>query len=68
MSRHQFVYELERVANRIADASRADLQVMLRRAALMLRDVGGLSLDPYTDEVLTGPAAEMGRPKPAWWK
>ncbi|RWL94321.1 MAG: hypothetical protein EOR68_22390 [Mesorhizobium sp.] len=65
MSRHQFVYELEMAADHIADASRADLQVMLRRAALMLRNVGGLSLDPYTDEVLSGLAAEMGKPKPA---
>ncbi|MET3595084.1 hypothetical protein ABID26_004496 [Mesorhizobium shonense] len=65
MSRHQFVYELESAANHIADASRADLQIMLRRAALMLRNVGGLSLDPYTDEVLRGLAAEMGKPKPA---
>lgn len=64
MSRHQFVHELESVADRIADASRADLQVLLRRAALLLRNVGGLSLDPKTDEVLNGLAAEMGKAKP----
>ncbi|TGP50875.1 hypothetical protein EN873_23755 [bacterium M00.F.Ca.ET.230.01.1.1] len=64
MSRHQFVRELESTADHIADASRADLQVLLRRAALLLRNVGGLSLDPNTDEVLKGLAAEMGKPKP----
>ncbi|MDX8541460.1 hypothetical protein RFM23_27945 [Mesorhizobium abyssinicae] len=63
MSRHQFVNELESAADHIADASRADLQVLLRRAALLLRNVGGLSLDPRTDEVLNGLAAEMGKAK-----
>ncbi|TPI27691.1 hypothetical protein FJ970_31195 (plasmid) [Mesorhizobium sp. B2-1-8] len=63
MSRDQFVHELESAADQIADASRADLQVMLRRAALLLRNVGGLSLDPRTDEVLSGLAAEMGKAK-----
>ncbi|ESY89080.1 hypothetical protein X739_01355 [Mesorhizobium sp. LNHC220B00] len=33
MPRHQFVQELEHTASHIADASRADLQVLLRRAA-----------------------------------
>ena len=63
MSRHQFVQELESAADHIADASRADLQVMLRRAALLLRNVGGLGLDPQTDEVLNDLAAEMGKAK-----
>ncbi|AZO07735.1 hypothetical protein EJ074_00280 [Mesorhizobium sp. M3A.F.Ca.ET.080.04.2.1] len=64
MSRHQFVHELESAADHIADASRADLQVLLRRAALLFRNIGGLSLDPQTDEALTGLAAEMGQAKP----
>jgi hypothetical protein len=63
MSRHQFVQELESAADHIADASRADLQVMLRRAALLLRNVGGLGLDPQTDDVLNDLAAEMGKAK-----
>ncbi|TPM90663.1 hypothetical protein [Mesorhizobium sp. B2-1-3A] len=63
MSLHQFVQELESTADHIADASRADLQVLLRRAALLLRNVGGLSLDPRTDEALSGLAAEMGTAK-----
>lgn len=64
MSRHQFVRELESTANQIADASRADLQVLLRRAALLLRNVGGFTLDPRTDDALTNLAAEMGTAKP----
>lgn len=64
MSRHQFVQELESTADHIADASRADLQILLRRAALLLRNVGGLSLDPRTDDALTSLAAEMGSAKP----
>lgn len=64
MSRHQFVRELESAADHIADASRADLLVLQRRAALLLRNIGGLSLDPRTDEVLNGLAAEMGKAKP----
>jgi len=61
MSRHQFV---ESTADHIADASRADLQILRRRAALLLRNVGGLSLDPRTDDALTSLAAEMGSAKP----
>lgn len=37
---------------------------MLRRAALLLRDIGGLGVDPQTDEVLSDLAAEMGKAKP----
>lgn len=59
MSRHEFVQELERTADHIAEALRADLQVLLRRAALLLRNLGGLSLDPRTDDALTSLAAEM---------
>ncbi|RUU94897.1 hypothetical protein EOA79_29805 [Mesorhizobium sp. M1A.F.Ca.IN.020.03.2.1] len=43
--------------------SRADLQVMLRRAALMLRNVTGLVLDPKVEEALAGLAVEMGLSK-----
>ncbi|MER9227724.1 hypothetical protein NKI39_19170 [Mesorhizobium sp. M0664] len=63
MSRHQFVQELESAADHIADASRTDLQVLLRRAALLLRNVGGIALAPGIDEVLNGLAAEIGKPK-----
>ncbi|RWB66600.1 hypothetical protein [Mesorhizobium sp.] len=58
------MHELESTADHIADASRADLQIMLRRAALLLRNVGGISLDANTDDALTSLAAEMDTPKP----
>ncbi|MBZ9870502.1 hypothetical protein LB542_06485 [Mesorhizobium sp. BR1-1-9] len=64
MTRRAFAEQLEGTADHIADASRADLQVLLRRAALMLRNVGGLELDPKTDEPLSGLATEMGVSKP----
>jgi hypothetical protein len=64
VSRHQFVHELERTADHIADASLADLQVLLRRAALLLRNVAGISLDARTDSALASLAAEMGTAKP----
>lgn len=41
MPRQSIAEELESAADRIADISRADLQVILRRAALMLRNVSG---------------------------
>jgi hypothetical protein len=47
------------VAERIADISRADLQVILRRAALMLRNVAGVPLEPTTADALDSIAAEM---------
>ncbi|TRC72048.1 hypothetical protein FJV83_31485 [Mesorhizobium sp. WSM4307] len=64
MSRHQLVHDLESTADHIADASRADLQVMLRRAALLLRNVHGIAIEPRTDEILDGLAAETGTAKP----
>ncbi|WP_348628377.1 hypothetical protein [Mesorhizobium sp. WSM3862] len=63
MTRETIATDLEVAADQIAEISRADLQVMLRRAALMLsRD--GLVLDPKVEEALSGLAAEMGLSKP----
>ncbi|AID31816.1 hypothetical protein ACVILI_005651 [Mesorhizobium sp. USDA 4775] len=59
MTRMSFAEELEGVADRIADMSRPDLQIILRRAALMLRNVAGVSLDPATEDALDSIAAEM---------
>ncbi|SDA97873.1 ribbon-helix-helix protein, CopG family [Mesorhizobium qingshengii] len=39
--------------------SRPDLQIILRRAALMLRNVAGVPLDPATADALNSIAAEM---------
>jgi hypothetical protein len=46
MTRQSIAEELESAADRIADVSRADLQIILRRAALMLRNVTGVPLEP----------------------
>lgn len=59
MTRLSIVEELENAADSIADMSRADLQIMLRRAALMLRNVAGLPLEPATEDALNSIAAEM---------
>ncbi|MER9874581.1 hypothetical protein [Mesorhizobium sp. M0195] len=63
MGRISVAVDLEKAADTIADVSRADLQIKLRRAALMLRNVGGIDLDPKVDESLTGLAVEMGLSK-----
>lgn len=60
MNRHDIAADLESAANHIAEVSRADLQVMLRRAALMLRNVTGLVLEPSVQEPLSRVAEEMG--------
>ncbi|TIT24219.1 MAG: hypothetical protein E5W70_04575 [Mesorhizobium sp.] len=64
MTRQSVAEDLEHAAQRIADMSRADLQILLRRAALMLRNVGGVPLEPATADALDSVAAEMkiGRP------
>lgn len=59
MTRISFAEELESCADRIADMSRPDLQIILRRAALMLRNVAGVSLEPATEDALNDLAAEM---------
>ncbi|MGX8014322.1 hypothetical protein ACVDG8_037905 (plasmid) [Mesorhizobium sp. ORM8.1] len=62
MTRHTVATDLETAADRIGEISRADLQVMLRRA-LMLRNVTGLVLEPNVEESLAGVADEMGLSK-----
>ena len=59
MTRRSIAEELENAADRIADMSRADLQIILRRAALMLRNVAGVPLDPMVPDALDSIAAEM---------
>ncbi|TPI58648.1 hypothetical protein FJ417_18675 [Mesorhizobium sp. B3-1-7] len=63
MSRLTIAADLETAADQIAEISRADLQIMLRRAALMLRNVTGLVLEPNVEEPLSSLAAEMGLSK-----
>lgn len=64
MPRLSVAAELESAAGRIADISRADLRIMLRRAALVLRNITGVTLDPAADESINGIAAEMSISKP----
>ncbi|RVB97418.1 hypothetical protein EN884_38220, partial [Mesorhizobium sp. M7A.F.Ca.AU.001.01.1.1] len=59
MTRLSFAEELESAADRIANMSRPDLQIILRRAALMLRNVAGVSLEPATEDALNSTAAGM---------
>ncbi len=60
MTRRSFANELEQAADRIGAADRAALQVLLRRAALLLRNVEGVPLDPEWDDALRSVSAEMG--------
>ena len=52
---------LEDAADRIAAISRADLQVLLRRAALLLRNTGSIAFDDEIEEVLRDLSDECGR-------
>lgn len=52
---------LEDAADRIADVSRADLQIMLRRAALMLRNSGSIAFEDDMEEALRDLSGEFGK-------
>ncbi|MGR9226147.1 CopG family transcriptional regulator [Rhizobium leguminosarum] len=51
---------LEDAADRIADISRADLQIMLRRAAVRLRNAGAVLMEDDMEEALHDLAGELG--------
>ncbi|TBD65698.1 CopG family transcriptional regulator [Rhizobium ruizarguesonis] len=52
--------QLEEAADRIADVSRPDLQVLLRRAALRLRNATAVSLEEEVEDALRDLAGELG--------
>nr|WP_210319035.1 CopG family transcriptional regulator [Rhizobium paranaense] len=52
--------QLEYAADRIGDASRADLQIMLRRAALLIRNATPIGLDAETDDTLLSIVGQLG--------
>ncbi|MEH7869975.1 CopG family transcriptional regulator [Rhizobium laguerreae] len=52
---------LEDAADRIADFSRADLQIMLRRAALLLRNSGSIAFEVDMEEALRDLSGEIGK-------
>ncbi|TBY48311.1 CopG family transcriptional regulator [Rhizobium leguminosarum] len=60
MTTNDTAVSLEDAADRIADISRADLQIMLRRAALRLRNGGDISMDDDVEEALRDLAGEFG--------
>lgn len=60
MSASDFITQLELAADSIADVSRADLQILLRRAALRIRNANGLALDPEVDDAVRAIGDELG--------
>ena len=63
MTRGTFANQLEEAAERIADVSRADLRILLRRVALRLRNVEGSTLDADVDQAVDFLAAELTLPR-----
>lgn len=59
MTARDFAAELDALAGRIGDVSRADLQTALRRAALRLRNTMQVPLDPEWEDALASVAGEM---------
>jgi hypothetical protein len=55
--------ELEMAADAIADISGADLQILLRRAALRIRNTGGLTFDADVDNAIDQLVAGLSRPR-----
>ena len=60
MTRRAFAAELEQAAEASANASRRDLRILLRRAALRIRNSDSLGLDNETEQALDFLAAELG--------
>ncbi|MBM7050168.1 MULTISPECIES: ribbon-helix-helix domain-containing protein [Rhizobium] len=52
---------LDDAANCIGDMSRADLQILLRRAALVLRNAGSIELNDQVEEAIDSIADELGK-------
>ncbi|TAX71828.1 CopG family transcriptional regulator [Rhizobium leguminosarum] len=52
---------LENAADRISEVSRADLQIMLRRAALLLRNSGSIAFEDDMEEALRDLSGEFGK-------
>jgi predicted TIM-barrel enzyme len=64
MSHRTFANELEAAADGLADINCGELQALLRRAALRLRNTGRLTLDADVDEAIDLLAAELKQQQP----
>jgi hypothetical protein len=60
MSTRKYASLLEDAADRIADISRPDLQIMLRRAALRLRNTGSIALEEDIEKAVADVGAKLG--------
>lgn len=60
MTSSYYAAQLEDAADRIADVSRSDLQILLRRAAIRIRNANGLPLDPEVEDALKTISEELG--------
>ncbi|MBB5573507.1 MULTISPECIES: CopG family transcriptional regulator [Rhizobium] len=60
MTTREYAGLLEDAANRVADMSRAELQIILRRTALMLRNSASVALDGDVEDVIASIADELG--------
>lgn len=60
MSHHAYINELEDAAANIGTRARADLQILLRRAALRLRNAAAVPLDPEWELCLRDISIEKG--------
>lgn len=59
MTTRDFAIPLEETASRITDVSRPDLQILLRRAAIMVRNSGSIGLNEDVEEALCSVAGEL---------
>lgn len=59
MTTRDFAVLLEETAARIDDVSRPDLQILLRRAAIMARNSGSIALNEDVEEALCSVAGEL---------
>ena len=61
MTSRDFATQLEDASDRISEMSRSDLQIILRRSAIMLRNTGSIALDPSVEDALINVAGELGK-------
>ena len=60
MSRLGFAEQLESAANDIGNADRAEMQILLRRAAIRFRNIEGVPFDSEWSDALNSAAVDLG--------